>query len=276
MNSLEHDELKQQAPAEELTVEDDTLYITYVLSDGDNLSWDMHLWLRTMTEDPQGYGLENSKGYSLCGGMYYVAPALLEYLYENASPYDYFFLDGGGISNLASPDDFAFFLEEDDREDAVDRMLELTEYVASKTDISVLRALANISDEMAERYAQECPSISMLVSSYGSRAKGDGGTESYDQVAYMVDDIVRCRTYLLTFNRAPLTGQVRDLLNQGAAKKAKGGTVFSTVFVLGNDVLYDLSQIPKMTDDIQLATKKNVVVVRPDEFAALYRQYMEQ
>lgn len=276
MNSLEHGELKQQEPEEELTVEDDTMYITYVLSDGDNLSWDMHLWLRTMTEDPEGYGEDNAKGYSICGGLYYVAPAFLEYMYENASPNDYFFLDGGGISNLASPDDFAYFLEEDDREDAVDRMLELTNYVAEKADISVLRALANISDEMAERYAWECPAISMLVSSYGSRAAGDGGTESYDQVTYMVDGIVRCRTHLLTFNRAPLAGQVRDLLNQSSAKKAKGGTVFATVFVLGNDVLYDLSQVEKMTEDIQSATKKTVVAVRPDVYAELYRQYIEQ
>jgi hypothetical protein len=236
----------------------------------------MHLWMRTLTEDPKGFGAENAKGYSLCGGIYYVAPALLEYLYEQASPNDYFFLDGGGISNLASPDDFAFFLEEDDREDAVTRMLELTEYVAQKTDISVLRAIANVSEDMSERYLFECPSISMLVSSYGSRAKGDGGTELYDEVAYMIGDLVRCRTYLLTFNKAPLNGQVRDLLNQASAKKAKGGTVFSTVFVLGNDVLFDLSQIEKMTDDIQSATKKNVVVVRPDVFADLYRQYMGQ
>ncbi|MBQ4574893.1 MAG: hypothetical protein IJA85_06795 [Clostridia bacterium] len=276
MNSLEFGELKQKDPVEIPKLEDDTMYISYVFSEGDNLSWDMHLWLRTLTEDPNGYGTMSDKGYSICGALYYVAPAFLEYLYQQASPNDYFFMDGGGISNLASPDDFAFFLKDEDREAAVTRMLELTEYVADKTDIDVLRAIANISDEMSARYDKECPSLSMLISAYGSRAEGDGGTEQYDRVAYMVDDIVRCRTHLLTFNRAPLKAHVRALLKQRSAKNAKGGTVFSTVFVLGNDVLYDLSQVLNMTEDIQSGTDKKVVVVRPDVFAQLYSQYAAQ
>jgi hypothetical protein len=155
-------------------------------------------------------------------------------------------------------------------------MLELTEYVADKTDIHVLRAIDNISDEMAERYAEECPSIIMLLSAYGTRAERDGGTERYDEVAYMIDDIVRCRTYLYTLNKTPLTGQVRDLLSQRAAKEAKGGTIFSTIFVLGNDVLFDLSQVLRMTEEVQAATNKKVVALRPDVFAQMYMEYVGQ
>ena len=267
-NSLEVGELRQKAPAEVTELESDTVYVTFDISEGDNLSWDYHLWMHNFADEEARAKI--AKGYSICGALYYIAPAILERYYEKATPNDHFFLDGGGISNLSSPDDFGALYKEDDREDIVDRMLELTEYVASKTDIHALRALHNISDEMAERFADECPSLTALFSSYGNTTEAIGGTTRYEKSIYMVDDIVRCRSYLTTF-AGSLTPQLSQLLSQ--AKNSKDGIVFAKVFVYANQMLDNVSVMENFRAELEAATNKRVVIVRPDVFAELYAEY---
>jgi hypothetical protein len=267
-NSLEHGALKQKEPATETTLQKDTVYVTFDISEGDNLSWDYHLWMHNFA-DVKARG-NIAKGYSFCGALYYVAPAILENYYAKATPNDYFFMDGGGISNLSSPDDFGVLYDEEDRKGIVDRMLELTEYVACKTDTQVLRALHNISDEMAARYADECPSITSLYSSYGNVTERIGGTTKYADAVYMVDDIVRCRSYLTTF-AGDLGAQLNGLLKQ--AKRTQDGIVFAKVFVYANQMLDNVSVLEIFREQLKSATGKTVVVVRPDVFATLYAEY---
>jgi hypothetical protein len=267
-NSLEHGELKQKEPAEVTTLEKDTVYVTFDISEGDNLSWDYHLWMHNFADEAAR--AKTAKGYSFCGALYYVAPAILENFYAKATPNDYFFMDGGGISNLASPDDFGVLYNEDDREDIMARMLELTDYVAGKTDTVVLRALHNISDEMGERYFLECDNIKGLFSSYGNMTPAIGGTTEYGKAAYMVDGIVRCRSYLTTF-QGDLGPQLKQLLNQ--AKKTEDGIVFAKVFVYANAMLDNVSMMQTYEQQLQAATNKKVVVVRPDVFVELFAEY---
>ncbi len=269
-NSLEVGELKQKDPATETTLQKDTVYVTFDISEGDNLSWDYHLWMHNFADETARANI--AKGYSFCGALYYVAPAILENFYAKATPNDYFFLDGGGISNLSSPDDFGVLYNEDDRAAIVDRMLELTEYVASKTDTKVLRALHNISDEMGARYADECPTLTALFSSYGNVTEEIGGTTKYADSVYMVDDIVRCRSYLTTF-QGDLAPQLQGLMSQ--AKNTEDGIVFAKVFVYANQMLDDVSVLETFRQQLEAATDKNVVIVRPDVFAELYAEYAE-
>ena len=49
-NSLEVGELKQKDPYEQTTLESDTVYVTFDLSEGDNLSWDYHLWMHNFAD----------------------------------------------------------------------------------------------------------------------------------------------------------------------------------------------------------------------------------
>ena len=268
LNSLEVGELKQKEPAVQTTLQKDTVYVTFDISEGDNLSWDYHLWMHNFADEEARANI--AKGYSICGALYYIAPAILELYYEKATPNDYFFLDGGGISNIGSPDDFGLLYNEDDRERIVDRMLELTEYVASKTDTCALRALHNISDEMAERYAAECPSIKALFSSYGNTTEKIGGTTVYAKSVYMVENIVRSRSYLTTFGGS-LTPQLRQLLGQ--AKNTEDGIVFAKVFVYANQMLDDVSVLESFREQLEAATDKQVVILRPDEFIRLYAEY---
>ncbi|MBQ7337084.1 MAG: hypothetical protein IJW40_01385 [Clostridia bacterium] len=267
-NSLEVGALKQKEPAEAVSLTEDTVYVTFDISEGDNLSWDYHLWMHNFADEKARANI--AKGYSFCGALYYVAPAILENYYAKATPNDYFFMDGGGISNLSSPDDFGILYNEDDREAIVDRMLELTEYVASKTDTQVLRSLHNISDEMGERYANECPSLTALFSSYGNMTVAMGGTNKYTDAVYMVDDIVRCRSYLTTF-QGDLKPQLQGLLNQ--ARNTEDGIVFAKVFVYANQMLDDVSVLETFREQLEAGTDKNVVIVRPDVFAQLYAEY---
>lgn len=269
-NSLEHGELKQKEPAEVTTLEKDTVYVTFDISEGDNLSWDYHLWMHNFADEAAR--AKTAKGYSFCGALYYVAPAILENFYAKATPNDYFFMDGGGISNLASPDDFGVLYNEDDREDIMARMLELTDYVAGQTDTSVLRAIHNISDAMAERYFFECSNITSLYSSYGNVTPMIGGTSQFKNSVYLVEDIVRCRSNLTTF-AGDLGPQLKNYLTQ--AGKTKDGIVFAKVFVYANAMLDNVSMMQTYHEQLQAATNKKVVIVRPDVFAELYREYAQ-
>lgn len=269
-NSLEAGPLKQKVSATPKLTKD-TVYVTFDLSEGDNLSWDYHLWMYNFRDKEARAAV--AKGYSLCGALYYVAPAILEWYYQNATENDYFYLDGGGISNLASPDDFGVLYNEDDREEILSRMLELTNYVAKQTDTVVLRAIHNISDEMGKRYALECPQIEGLFSAYGNQTAAIGGTTSYRNSVYDIDGITRCRSYLTTF-RPNLDSQLKALLAQNDAKNAKDGIVFAKVFVYCNQVLDDIGGMQDFVDQLEKATDKNVVVVRPDVFVRLYQDYV--
>ena len=100
-NSPEVGELKQKEPAEETTLQKDTVYVTFDISEGDNLSWDYHLWMHNFADEQARANI--AKGYSFCGALYYVAPAILENFYAKATPNDYFFMDGGGIVEQGTP-----------------------------------------------------------------------------------------------------------------------------------------------------------------------------
>ncbi len=271
LNSLEVGELKQKADVSGATLQDDTIYVTFDLSEGDNLSWDYHLWMFNFRDVEARAAI--AKGYSFCGAIYYVAPAVLEYLYSQATPNDYFYMDGGGISNLGSPDAFGLLYKDEDRAKIVTRMLELTNYVAGKTDTVVLRALHNISDEMGNRMAAECPNLQGLFSSYGNVTPAIGGTSQYADSVYLLNsDVVRCRSFLTTF-AGSLTPQLQKLLSQTAARQADRGIIFAKVFVYCNQMLNDVSVMQTFRQELQDATGKKVVIVRPDTFVELYQEY---
>ena len=86
----------------------------------------------------------------------------------------------------------------------------------------------------------------------------------------MIDDIVRCRSYLTTFDGS-LTPQLSQLLSQ--AKKTEDGIVFAKVFVYANQMLNDVSVLENFRAELEAATDKRVVIVRPDVFAELYAEY---
>ncbi len=266
-NSLEYGELKQKAPTSGVQLENDTVYVTFDLSEGDNLSWDYHLWAHNFAnaEGRAAY----PKGYSLCGALYYVAPALIEYYYDIATVNDYFFYDGGSISNIGSPDSYALMYKDADREKIMDEMLALLNFVCEETDITILRAINNISEEMAMKIDEACPKITALFSSYGNNTYAIGGSNHrYADSIKMEGDIVRARCYLTTFE-ADLDKQLKQLCKQ---VKSDDGIVFAKVFVYTNPVLDDIAALKQYTDALE-STGKRIVYVRPDEYAALYRAY---
>ncbi|MBR6739936.1 MAG: hypothetical protein IKM04_02565 [Clostridia bacterium] len=266
-NSLEYGALKQKLPTSGVQPENDTVYVAFNFSEGDNLSWNYHLW-------PYNFANEEGraaypKGYSLCGALYYVAPALIEYYYDIATVNDYFYYDGGSISNIGSPDSYALMYKDADREKVMDEMLSILNFVCEETDVTIVGALNNISEEMAIRIDEACPKITALFSSYGNNTYALGGSNhTYADSIKMEGDIVRARCYLTTFE-PDLDKQLEQLCNQ---VKSEDGIVFAKVFVYTNPILDDISALKQYTDALE-STGRRIVYVRPDEYAALYREY---
>ena len=266
LNSLEFGELKQKTLPSPVTVaKPGTVYVAFDISEGDNLSWDYHMWAHMYKDEAARAA--TPKAFSLCGAMYYVAPALIEYYYEHATLQDYFFLDGASVSNIGSPDNYASYFVGDEREKILDGMLEALEYVASHTDIPIVRALSAISDEMTKRIGESCPTITALLSSYGNNTIMIGGSGSnYANSIYMVDDIVRSKCFLTTFEN-DLTGRLRTLYSQA---KGASNPVFAKVFVYCNQILDDVSKMSTYKEALE-ATGYQIVYLRLDEYVNLFR-----
>lgn len=266
-NSLEYGELKQKSPTSGVQLENDTVFVTFDLSEGDNLSWNYHLWAHNFANEEGRAAYP--KGYSLCAALYYVAPALIEYYYDIATVNDYFFYDGGSISNIGSPDSYALMYRDADREKITDEMLSILNFVCEKTDVTILRALNSISEEMAERIDEACPKIAALFSSYGTNTYKMGGSNyKYADSIKMEGDIVRVRCYLTNFE-ANLDKQLKQLCKQ---VKSEDGIVFAKVFIYTNPVLDDIATLQQYIEALE-STGKRIVYVRPDEYVALYREY---
>jgi|GEM_PF-4043316 len=92
MSSLKDDQLTIKRKTSVLNEEDDVHYVTFMMSDGDNLAYNMwsqvDIWNSTVRgQFPVGWGMMPSSQE--------LAPAVLNFFYKNASDNDHFFAQGG-------------------------------------------------------------------------------------------------------------------------------------------------------------------------------------
>ena len=100
MNSIYvTDGLKQRVPTadEDLPTETDVHYVTFLLSDGDNIAY--NLWSQqTYFSNPVRGSL--AMGYTISPSLYDLAPAALRWYYEKMTPNDYFVCGPSGSSYI--------------------------------------------------------------------------------------------------------------------------------------------------------------------------------
>lgn len=205
--------------------------------------------------------------------MYFLAPAVLEWYYENATPWDAWYLDGNGIGDIYNPDIFALRLPKELRQAAWMEYLSLTREVMRRMDISVIRlfdANYSVMDEAVREYLKAIPEITAVFTGYNSEPDAD----KFAAPQYLLDGVSVFRTRVTSQTptyKPEVDGQV--LLNGILRETEKdGGPTFINVFVLGNYMLVNGSTVLHYVQD---HLPENYVVVRPEQLADVFRQHEE-
>jgi len=265
LNSLEAGELKQKDVSEPAELKEGTVYVCFNMSEGDNLSWDYHIWAKNFQNEKARAA--TPKGYSICGALYYIAPALVEYYYDIATENDYFFLDGGSVSNIGSPDNYGMYYK--GRDEIRNTMLELLNSLCEKMDIEHLRVLENVSDDTVKLIAQKAPAVKAVLSSYGNLVYNIGGSNGdYKKAVNSIDGIMRLRCQHTTF-AGDLEPQLANTLKRVRDKEKP---IFAEVFVYTNPLINNIGILEQYVGQLKKSGRE-IEVVRLDEFVRLYNDY---
>lgn len=89
--------LKQRPAATEVTTEDDVHYVTFLVSDGDNIAYNLWSQHAYFTHPLSG---SIPIGYTITPSLYDLAPAALRWYYEKSTPNDYFVCGPSGSSYI--------------------------------------------------------------------------------------------------------------------------------------------------------------------------------
>lgn len=161
---------KPQSPAPEL--ENDKVYLTFTMSDGDNLNT-LYGYFTSYFEDdlhgafPMGWGI----GPTIID----LAPAVIEWYYQKAAPTDEFFCDVSGVGYIYPP---KFATKYKDREAILGDYLSWTQKYMDRLDLNTVRPMGT-DEAHIQIYGTHLNGIHSLFPDYGRGASGDLGKSTY-------------------------------------------------------------------------------------------------
>ena len=268
MSGLETGQLKQK-PCPPAALDTGKAYVSFLLSEGENYAWAYHLWGESYRH-PSREGV--SKAWSTAGAMLFLAPAVLEWYYNNASPWDAWYLDGNGIGDMYNPDIYALRLPEGERLPAFEEYLRLTREMMRQADLSVIRlfdATYSVTDDSIRAYLRAIPEIRAVFTGYNC----EPDMERFPAPQYLLDGVPVFRTRVIS--RAPTYCPETDgrVLLDGIiqALAEDGRPAFINVFVLGNYMLENGSMVLQYVAD---HLPEDCAILRPEQLAGVFREYM--
>lgn len=261
------DRLRQRRPAPRPEPRD-KVYVAFLCSDGDNLTWAMNLRAKIF-RNPDRAGVP--KGWGIPAAMVELCPAVLKYYYENASENDYFFCEGSGFADHYDLSRYGARLPEEARRPAADRFLDITERAMAEADLSVIRLFDGsypVSRATVDRYAVALPSLLAVFTGYN----GEPGGVTYEQASFVARGVPVFRTLGTSTHACGPEADARFLAQRIRSVTPAVRPAFINVFVLGNYVIDScecLSLAMEMLGD-------DYVAARPDHFAKLYLRCLDR
>ncbi len=268
-SGLEAGELKQK-PHRKLTLDPKKRYISFLLSEGENYAWAYQLWGATYRKEGRG---QTAIGWGTAGAMYYLAPAVLEWYYANATEGDCWYLDGNGIGDMYNPDIYGIRLTPEKREAALAEYLAHSRELIKRTDLRVMRifdATYSVTDASAAGYMKAIPELVALYTGYNS----EPDMHTFSGSEYMLEGKPIFHTRVVSLApKGSAEGDGQVLLNGILHElEREAAPSFINVFVLGNYMLHS-GAAPLVW--VQERLPEGCEIVRPDQLAELYEQYAE-
>ncbi|CAM3561457.1 GxGYxYP domain-containing protein [Paenibacillus lupini] len=141
------------------------VYVSFILSDGDNLQYMEHFF-KTVWDSPNRG--EVPLGWTVSPLMLDTMPGILDYLYKSATPNDAFVSGPSGVGYT-----YPNFWE---KEEGLDKFFTRTNEYMKRTGLNVLTiwnyVKGEIKPEVAERLAKDAPDLLGFTSQFGTGAIG--------------------------------------------------------------------------------------------------------
>lgn len=243
--------LKQRAPVTDVVTEENVHYVTFLVSDGDNIAYNLWSQQQYFSNPLRG---NFAVGYTISPSLYDLAPAVLRWYFENSTENDYFICGPSGSSYI-----FPSKMPSDKLETYTEKLNDFLD----KTGLNI----CNILDQGAinkidvwDKYLSQ-PNIDALIyTGYGESPKGSiqfssNGKPIIEQRDNLWEGLEEENTVIQNINSRPADPY-----------KAEGYTL---VFV--HTWTKDLSNIKTVVD----ALNPNVRVVTPDIFVNLINKNLK-
>jgi hypothetical protein len=252
--------LKQKERPSPPALQDDKVYISFIISDGDNLP------VLTNSNFPQLWQEEVRGriplGWTISPSAIMLIPDIVDYYYSTATPKDCFL---GAVSGIgyAYPDHYGKRFVEGDRMRVFDEFLDQTRRYMEAMDLREIWIMGVTDPSLISRYAERIPFLSAIFPDYGKRVS------SYDEATYPVKGSVPVFHAVTGWAEGiSREQQISSLVSQIRAITPEERPAFLHFFVL--NWFADL----RMLEEIAGLLGPEYVVVRPDHLAELFREHM--
>ncbi|HZT43186.1 MAG TPA: GxGYxYP domain-containing protein [Chthonomonadaceae bacterium] len=250
--------LKQHAAPPPPALQPNKIYVSFVISDGDNLpvltaSNYPQLWTnRVRGRFPVGWTVSPSASMLI--------PDIVDYYYATATPNDTFL---GAVSGIGYtyPDSYGLRYRASDRPRVFDGFLDLTRAYMDRMDLKDLWVMNVTRPELFRLYAERIPSLQALFPDYGRRVA------DYEDATYPTARRVPVFHALTNWaDGLPRDQQIASVVSQIRALTPPTRPAFLHLFVLNW-----FADLP-MLQEILSRLGPDYVPVRPDHLATLYRE----
>jgi hypothetical protein len=250
---------KPAPPAPKLSK--DKVYVSWIISDGDNLP------VLTLNNFPQLWRepVRGSLplGWTISPSAAMLIPGIVDYYYATATPADDFLAAVSGVGYTYA-DSYAARFRSPDRQRIFDGFLEQTRVTMERMDLQSLWIMNATRPEAIRRYAEKIPRLEALFPDYGRRVAG------YEEATYPSANSVPVFHALTQFYEGrSRQEQIRGVVEQIRSQTPTQRPAFMHLFVL--NWFADLGMLKEISD--QLGSEYGVV--RPDHLAQLYRQHLK-
>jgi len=240
----------------------DTVYLTWLMSDGDNLPVLSRGNFPQLWADPARGRVPVAWSLSLCAAL--MVPAVVDWYYAHATANDAFV---GAVSGVGYtyPDDYAQRFDAASQVRAFGDFLDLTRRYLPLADLRQIWIMGASRPEVISRYAAEIPEIDAVFPDYGKRL------DRYDEAFYPVTRGVPVFHAVTHWEeRATRERKIDLLLSQIRAATPDECPAFLHAFIWNWNA--DLSILPEVMSRLG----SEYVAVGPSQLAALAKQSLVQ
>lgn len=238
----------------------DRVYVSWIISDGDNLPVLTHHNFPQLWREPTRGKLP--LGWTISPSAAMLIPGIVDYYYSTATPADDFLGAVSGVGYTYA-DSYAARFRNPDRQRIFDGFLEQTRAAMARMDLQSLWIMNATRPEAIRRYAEKIPQLEALFPDYGRRVI------RYEEAVYPSANSVPVFHALTQFYEGrSRQEQIEGVLEQIRSQTPAQRPAFMHLFVL--NWFADL----KMLQEISERLGPEYEVVRPDHLASLYRQHL--
>jgi hypothetical protein len=247
-----HPPLTPQLPK----LERSKVYISFIISDGDNLP------VLSVGNFPQLWQDKRRGklpiGWTINAAAPLLIPAIVDYYFSTATPRDSFVAACG--LGVGVPDNYAIRYQE--RSKVFDEYLDLTAQLMEQMDIRTIWLAIVNEPRLISRYAERINGLLAIFPDYGKKLY------DYYDITYITSKNVpvfhAATNWQESFSREQ---QIANIVSQVRSITPFQRPAFLNVFIC--NWFFDIS----MLEEIVKLLGKDYVVVRPDQLGMLYREY---